>query len=320
MAKGHASSVRVVLAALAGNAGISVAKFVAAGLTGSPSMFAEAVHSVADTGNQALLLLGMALSKKRDPVKYPLGRHQERYFWAFVVALMLFFAGGVNAIWEGVHKLRAGHAEPGSPVPSLVVLALSLVLEAASFTVAWREMQKTRAGRGLGQVLFGGKDPTITLVLLEDAGALVGLLFATAGVVGSWLTKSMAADAIASIAIGTLLCTIGAALARDTHSLLLGEAASPEVQRRALELSEATPGVEKVTQMLTMHLGPETILLALKVRFRPGMAVEELERVTDELEARVRGELPQMRKIFVEADGDYVEALDAAARVRASRG
>jgi cation diffusion facilitator family transporter len=311
MAKRHAGSLRVVVAALAGNSGIAVAKFIAAGLTGSPSMLAEAVHSVADTGNQGLLLVGMALAKKVDPATYPLGRAKERYFWAFVVALLLFLVGGVNAIREGVGKLLGAHGDVGSPWLSLVVLGVSFALEAGSFVIALRELRAATAGRKIGQALFGTKDPTVSLVVLEDAGALLGLLIATAGVVGSWLTRSIVPDAIASIAIGALLCTIGAALAHDTHSLLLGEAATIPMQERALAVAEQTPGVQKVTQMLTMHLGPDTIVLALKVRFRPGMRVEELEQVTDALEERVRAELPQMRRIFVEADSDYDQSLDA---------
>lgn len=312
MSKVSEGGTRVVVAALLGNTGISVAKFVAAVLTGSASMLAEAVHSVADTGNQALLLLGMRLAKRHDPDRYPLGRHKEVYFWAFVVALMLFSLGGVHAIYQGVHKLRQGHEEAGPVLPSVIVLGISVVLEFSSFAVAWREFRKANANRRLGEALFGGRDPTVTVVLLEDTGALLGLAIALCAVVWSHVSKSSAPDAIGSIVIGVLLCAIGVALAAHTHSLLLGVTATPEMRRQAEQIAQHTEGVEAVTQLLTMHLGPDAILLALKVRFRAGMPVEDVERVTDSIEARVRAELPQMQLIFVEVDGHYDAALDPA--------
>ncbi len=196
-------------------------------------MLAEAVHSVADTGNQALLLLGMRLAKRHDPDRYPLGRHKEVYFWAFVVALMLFSLGGVHAIYQGVHKLRQGHEEAGPVLPSVIVLGISVVLEFSSFAVAWREFRKANANRRLGEALFGGRDPTVTVVLLEDTGALLGLAIALCAVVWSHVSKSSAPDAIGSIVIGVLLCAIGVALAAHTHSLLLGVTATPEMRRQA---------------------------------------------------------------------------------------
>ncbi|HEY3236276.1 MAG TPA: cation diffusion facilitator family transporter [Polyangiaceae bacterium] len=296
---------KVVLAALAGNVGIAAAKFVAAFASDSVTMLAEAVHSVADSTNQALLLLGMALASRRDPELYQLGRHKESYFWAFIASLFLFFMGGAYAIREGLHKLTHKGEPPSSLLLQLVVLVVSIAFESASFWVAAREFQKARKGRTLSAVLFGGKDPTIPLVLLEDAGALVGLVIALAAVLTSHFSVSTLADSAGSIVIGLLLCTIGMLLARDTHSLLIGEAATPEMRKKAIELAQGTEGVERVTQLLTMHLGPEAVLAAFKVRFRAGITVEEVERVTDALEARVRAEIPDMRRIFVEADGDY---------------
>jgi divalent metal cation (Fe/Co/Zn/Cd) transporter len=186
-----------------------------------------------------------------------------------------------------------------------VVIALSLGLEGTSFFVAWREFSKQRGPRSLDEAIFQGKDPTIPVVLLEDAAAMLGLLIALVAVVVSALTHSSTADAVGSILIGALLCLVGIALARDTRSLLIGEGVTPEAAHRTLELVLSTEGVEAVTQMLTYHLGPDTVLLALKIRFAPRTPVEEVERVTDRLEARVRAELPMMKRIFVEADGDY---------------
>ncbi|MFO0567097.1 MAG: cation diffusion facilitator family transporter [Polyangiaceae bacterium] len=302
---GHGDSKRAVVAAMTANAGIAIAKFVAAFFSGSITMLAEGVHSVADTANQGLLLLGMGLAEKTDPERYPLGRAKERYFWAFIVALMLFFLGGVYAIYEGVHKLREPSHAPGSQIVPLVVLSVSILLEGGSFVVAFREFKKQKGDKSFGEALFEGRDPTIPVVLLEDTGAIVGLVVALASVLVTWVTGSSVADSVGSIVIGVLLCTIGVLLARDTKSLLIGESATPEMRARALELMLGTPGVEAVTKMLTMHLGPDTILVALKVRFRDGMTVAECENVIDDLEARVREGVPQMKKIFVEPDGDY---------------
>jgi cation diffusion facilitator family transporter len=302
---GKSDAKKVVIAALLANLGIALAKFVAARLSGSTAMLAEGVHSLADTGNQALLLIGMSLAKQSRPELYPLGREKESYFWAFIVALLLFFMGGVFAVYEGVHKLLTPPEAGGSPLIPLGVLGVSLLLEGGSFLVASREFNRSRAGVSFFQALFRGKDPTIPVVLLEDTAAVFGLAIAFASISVSALTHNPLADALGSIFIGVLLCGVGLLLGRYTRSLLLGEGVTPEMRQKALALIEGTAGVLKVTQFLSMHLGPEAIVLALKVRFRPKMQLEELEQVIDELEARLRAELPEMKKIFVEPDSDY---------------
>jgi cation diffusion facilitator family transporter len=298
---------KVVLAAMGGNALITLAKFVAATLSGSAAMLAESVHSLADTANQALLLLGAHLGRKSDPVRHPLGRAREVYFWAFVVAMMLFLLGGLFAVYEGIHKLVSPPGPPTAPLISMIVLGISILCETGSFTVALREFRRGRGGHAIREALFSGKDPTIPIVLLEDTGALIGLTVALGAVLASWITGSHLPDAIGSVAIGVLLCTIGFLLARDTKSLLIGEGATPEHRRAALAAIASTPGVEAVTQMLTYHLGPETVLLALKVRFQRDLALPEIEKVIDQLEANVRAQVPIMKRIFVEPDSDYVE-------------
>jgi cation diffusion facilitator family transporter len=298
---------KVVLAAMSGNAVITLAKFIAAGLSGSVAMLAESVHSLADTTNQALLLLGGHLGKKNDPVRHPLGRATEIYFWAFVVAMMLFLLGGVFAVYEGIHKLLVPPAGHASPLVPLIVLGVSVLCEAASFVVAFREFKRQQGQRSYREALFAGKDPTVPIVLLEDTGALLGLVLASAAVGASWLWQSHWPDAIGSIVIGLLLCTIGFVLARDTKGLLIGEGATLESRREVLAAIADTPGVEAITQMLTYHLGPETVLLALKIRFSPTLTVAELEQAVDDLEARVRARVPIMKRIFVEPDGDYLD-------------
>jgi cation diffusion facilitator family transporter len=312
--KPHSKSAahKVVAAALLGNLGIAVAKFVAAHLSGSAAILAEGVHSLADTGNQGLLLLGMVLAKRQRPELYPLGRDKESYFWAFIVALLLFFLGGVFAVYEGVHKWIAPDAAQGSPLIPLGVLLVSLLMEGGSFWVASREFNKSRGDTGFFKALFSSKDPTIPVVLLEDTAAVIGLVIAFSAIGVSALVHSPLSDAIGSIVIGLLLCSVGLLLARYTRSLLLGEGVTPAVRKRTLGLVEATPGVLKVTQLLSMHLGPEAVILALKVRLEPGMPLEEVERVIDDIEIRVRRELPEMSKIFVEPDSDYDAAQDLA--------
>ncbi|MET0790059.1 MAG: cation diffusion facilitator family transporter [Polyangiaceae bacterium] len=305
---------KVVLAALLGNLGIAVAKFVAAWLSGSTAILAEGVHSLADTGNQGLLLVGMGLAKQSRPDRYPLGRDKESYFWAFIVALLLFFVGGVFAVYEGVHKLGSHEESHGSLLIPLGVLLVSLLMEGGSFFVAFKEFNKGRAGKGFFEALFSGKDPTIPVVLLEDTAAVCGLVIAFIAIGISALTHNPMFDALGSIVIGVLLCAVGLLLARYTRSLLLGEGVTPQVREKTVGLVEATPGVLQVTQFLSMHQGPDAVILALKVRFQAKMPVEEVERVINDIEARVRAEVPEMVKIFVEPDSEYDAARDLSLR------
>ena len=313
MGHGNGDPKKVVIAALLGNAGIATAKFVAAFLSGSATMLAEAVHSVADTANQAFLLVGMRLSDKNSPDKYPLGRSKEAYFWAFIVSLFLFFMGGVFAIYEGVHKLSAAHEAPGSPLIPLLVLGVSLAMEGWSFSVAFREFNKSRQGKSFRQALFDSRDPTIPVVLLEDAGAVFGLLFAFVAIVVTTVTGDPRYDGIGSIVIGTLLCIIGVALAKDTRSLLIGEGITEEMRARVMQVAGQAPAVLEVRQLLSLHLGPDSVLLALKIRFKDDLGLKELEQTINELENRIRAELPQMKKIFVEPDSEYDASLDPEA-------
>jgi len=310
MGHGQGDPKKVVIAALLGNAGIALAKFVAAFLSGSATMLAEAVHSVADTANQGFLLVGMKLSDRTTPDRYPLGRSKEIYFWAFIVSLFLFFMGGVFAVYEGVHKLTAPPEKPGSQISSIVVLGISLVMEGLSFSVAFKEFNKARGTRSIRHALFDSRDPTIPVVLLEDTGAVFGLGFALIAVLVTTITGDSRFDGIGSIAIGTLLCVIGVALARDTRSLLIGEGITEEMRAQVLEVAQRAPSVLEVRQLLSLHLGPDAVLLALKVRFVPELGLTELERAINELEERIRSALPQMKKIFVEPDSRYDAQLD----------
>jgi cation diffusion facilitator family transporter len=306
---GGGDPVKVIRAALYANLAIATCKFGAAYLSKSTATLAEAVHSFADTGNQALLFVGVRLAQKSDP-RFMFSRAAERYFWPFIVALLLFSVGGMFALVEGIEKAFHPEAPDLSdfwsvrhgPLTSLAVLGLSTVLESYSCSVALREFRRDNAGKPFVAAILAGKDPTIPLVLLEDISALTGLTIAFAAVGASALTDNGIYDAVGSILIGVLLMGVAALIAKKTHSLLIGERALPEAEIKAQELTEGVDGVVRVTQLLTMHLGPEFVILAMKVAFDPAIKLADLEAVIDEIERRIRAALPEMKKIFVEPD------------------
>ncbi len=319
---------KVVIAALAGNLAITACKFSAALLSGSTATLAEAVHSLADSGNQALLLVGMRLAMKAADARYPFGRASELYFWPFVVALMLFSLGGAFGIYEGIghlmsapeplkvfdHTIFGVHLKFSSNVLNYAVLGASVFFESMSFRVAMREFKKTSKGKGLARAFLEARDPTVPLVLAEDTTALFGLSVALVAVILRGVTGVAMWDALGSLVIGLLLAAVAVGLASVTHGLLIGKAAAIEDQARALEMAEATVGVERVTQILSLHLGPEVIILALKVAFTPGTPVEQVEDITNGMEKRIRDKMPRMRKIFIEVDAHGDDRNVAAAR------
>ena len=312
---------RVVIAALAGNMAIATCKFGAAFMSGSTATLAEAVHSLADTGNQGLLLVGMRLAMRPADDRFPFGRSGEKYFWPFVVALMLFSVGGAFAIYDGIeHIAHPGHGEQGSRYWSYGVLGVSLVFEAMSFRVAWREFQVLAKGKPWIQAVREARDPTIPLVLAEDTTAIIGLAIAFLAVLLSHLTGQAFWDPLGSILIGLLLAVVAVVLARNTHTLLVGASADPEEQGQALALTEAVDGVDRVTQILTFHVGPDVVILAMKVAFKEEMKAAQIEECINEMERRIRAELPLMRKIFVEVDahGDG-RGVDNARKAWASK-
>jgi cation diffusion facilitator family transporter len=301
-------SKRVVLAALAGNSGIAIAKFVAAVLTGSASMLAEAFHSVADTGNQALLLLGMRLARRKPTADHPFGYEKERYFWAFIVAVTMFFVGGCIALWEGVHKVFSPGV-PGEATAAYVVLGVSILLEGFSFGVALHSWRKLHGKEKITKVILETKDPTVPVVLFEDAAAMLGLLLALTGIALAQVFQSTLWDGIGSIAIGLLLCSVAVVLASRTRQLLLGEGVSPERVERITALIAGSPNVVRVIHLRTMHLGPETVLLAAKVEFTHELHVPQVEAAIDEIEKRVRAENSDIPYIFVEAGSDWTTTM-----------
>ncbi len=292
------SSKKVVYAALAGNLAIAVTKFGAALLTGSSGMLSEAIHSTVDTGNQGLLLYGMRRAGRAPDRLHPFGYGMELYFWAFVVALLIFALGGAFSIYEGFYKIADPHPISDAWV-NYVVLAAALVFEGLSFRVAWRAF---RAGHPAISVLSGirrSKDPMIFAVLLEDGAALAGLAIALLGIGAADILGLPVLDGVASIAIGALLVVVAAFLARETLSLLTGESASPDVLKAARSILETHPDVVAVYEILSMHLGPEEILLAITLDMRDDLPGGRLEAAAADISSRIEQAHPAITRVFL---------------------
>lgn len=307
-----ASNKKVVYAAMIGNGLIAVSKFVASLLTGSTAMMSEAVHSVADTVNQALLVYGMKRAERKPTALHPLGFGPESYFWPFVVSLVIFAMGGVFALYEGIHGfLSAEHEVAGhSQLVNYIVLGMAIVFEGAVFWVAVREFNKQRGKIPFIKQFLRAKDPTVPVVLMEDSAALAGLLVALAAVLLTEFTGWYGWDAIGSIVIGVILCGVSLLLANETHSLLIGEAASIEDRTKIAELVVADADVEDLPQLITVHRSAEDLLVAMKVRFRAGLTLEQVEAVIDRVEDAVREAIPKVGPMYVEPDSDYAADRD----------
>jgi cation diffusion facilitator family transporter len=291
---------RAIVAALLANLGIAISKFFAFAVTGSASMLAESIHSIADTGNQGLLFLGGRRSRKAPTEEHPFGFGTERYFWAFIVALVLFTLGSLFALYEGINKLLNPKGLD-SPIVAFGVLGIALVLEGWSLRTARREASPSRGTRTWWTFVRTTKTPELPVVLLEDSGALVGLVFAFVGVGLAELTGNPRWDALGSIGIGLLLGVIAAILAVEMKSLLIGEAASPRVEAAISAAILDGPEVTHIIHLRTLHLGPDDVLLATKVEFSC-QTIAELARAIDTVEARVRAAAPIARLIFIEPD------------------
>ncbi len=296
---GHGT--KAVVAALLANAGIAVAKFVGFVITGSASMLAESIHSVADSGNQGLLLLGGRRARREADAEHPFGYGRERYFWAFVVALVLFSLGGAFAIFEGVEKIRHPH-EVESPAVAIGILLFAVALETFSFRTAIVEANKVRGDVGWWQFIRRSKNPELPVVLLEDLGAEVGLLIALSAVTTTLVTDDPIYDGIGTLSIGVLLSVIAIVLATEMKSLLLGETAAPEVQSRIRAAIEADADVEHLIHIRTQHIGPEELLIGVKVCFAPDLSMERLAAAVNRVEGTVRSEVPEARVMYIEPD------------------
>jgi len=296
----EADSQRAVLAALLANLGIAVAKLIAFAVTGAAALLAESAHSIADAGNEALLALGGRRARKAPTAQHPFGFGRERYFWAFVVALVLFSVGSVFAIYEGISKVIHVHVLD-QPEVAFAVLGVSIVLEGLSMRTAVRAARSSRGDRSWWRYIRTAKTPELPVVLLEDFGALLGLVLAAVGIALNVITGDARYDAAAGIAIGALLGVIAALLAVEMKSLLIGEAASPDDLEAIRAAIVNGTEVDRLIHLRTEHLGPEDLLVAAKVDLSPG-ADRDTARAIDRVEARIRARVPHARVIYLEPD------------------
>jgi cation diffusion facilitator family transporter len=292
---------RAVLAALGANLGIAATKLVAFVITGSASMLAESVHSLADSGNQALLLLGRSRARRAQTEEHPFGFGRERYFYAFVVAVVLFTVGALFSLYEGVHKIIAPE-QIHQPVVAFVVLAIAMILEGFSLRTAVRETNEVRGQHGWTAFIRRAKAPELPAILLEDLAALTGLIFATIGVALATITGHGQWDGAGSLAIGVLLGCVAAVLAVEMKSLLIGESASAEVERAIVAALEAGPEVERVIHLRTLHMGPESLLVAAKIAIGAADSAALVAAGIDAAERRVRSAVPIAETIYLEPD------------------
>jgi cation diffusion facilitator family transporter len=287
-----------VVAALAGNAALAFLKGITAAMTGSAAMLAETFHSLADTGNQVLLLVGMRLSKRPPDEARPFGYGMNTYFWAFVVSAMLFTLGGAFSIWEAVHKFLAPSGHPASPA-AFFVLGGAFVFEAMSLGVAIHSVQTERGDEPLLRFVREARDPTLPTVLLEDSAALLSILVAAAGLALAHITGVPRWDALASGVIGLILLAVATFLAYENYSLLLGEPATAEQEEAIRERILHDPAVRDVVSLHTMHLGPTAVLVAARVWFQPELTAAQVEETVRRVEDNVRRALPGTRRRLI---------------------
>jgi cation diffusion facilitator family transporter len=292
---------KAIIAALSANLGIAVTKFIAWAFSGSSSMLAEGVHSLADSGNQVLLLLGGRKSKKAADAEHPFGYGRERYVYAFVVSIILFSVGGVFSLYEGVEKLREPHPLEVPWLPVLV-LAISLALEGFSLRTAIRESRPGKGQQSWVSFVRRAKAPELPVVLLEDAAALLGLSFAMIGVVLTWITGDGVFDAIGTLAIGVLLVAVAIVLGIETKSLLVGEGASADDVAKIRAAVTGGPEVESIIHMKTLYLGPDELLVGVKVAMPGRTVLADVASAINAVESRIREAVPIARVIYVEPD------------------
>jgi cation diffusion facilitator family transporter len=289
---------RSVVAALIGNLLVAATKAIAAYITGSSAMLSETVHSIVDTGNELLMLYGIRQSRQRPDPEHPLGYGRELYFWSFIVALMLFGAGACVSVIQGIIHLQ--HPKPiDNAVVSYVVLALSLIFEASSWTIAYRNFRSSVDERGYWFALRNSRDPSQTVVLLEDSAAVIGIFLALMGTWGATSLGHPKFDALASIAIGIVLALVAVGLARQSKNLLIGERADEDLRETVFRLAQATPGVVCPNTLITVQLAPDQVVASLSLEFNDALSVPDVEAIVADLEDRIRQLRPDVLLLFV---------------------
>jgi cation diffusion facilitator family transporter len=288
-----------IFAAIAANLAIAITKFVAAFISGSSAMLSEGIHSLVDTGNGALLLLGFRRSQKPPDPQHPFGHGKELYFWTLIVAILIFALGGGMSVYEGVTHLS--HPHQSDPKWNYVVLAIAFVFESISSFFAFRAFRKELRGRGVFKAIRASKDPTTFTVLFEDSAALIGLVVAFLGIWLGHLLGNPYLDGVASIVIGVILASVAALLVYETRGLLVGESVDPETLEEIRSIAGADEGVQEVRKSLTMHFGPTDVLLTLNIEFKQELTAQEAADAINRIEANIRARHPEIRHIYIEA-------------------
>lgn len=300
-----------IYAAIAGNLAIAVMKFTAAAFTGSSAMLSEGIHSVVDTGNGGLLLFGLKRSKRPADAAHPFGYGKELYFWSLIVAVLIFGVGGGISIYEGI--LHIIHPNPLEDVTwNYIVLGLAIVFESFSFAVAFRSFHHEKGEQTIWQAIKTSKDPTTFTVLFEDTAALLGLIVALVGIFLAHSLNSPYLDGAASVVIGAILASVAGFLVYESKGLLVGEGADPKTIKGIQKLAEADPAVKKVISPLTMHFGPDTVLLTVDIEFDRKLSAAEVEGAVDRLGKSIRVQYPEIKYIYIEAGS--VSASDRETR------
>ncbi|MCF6267129.1 MAG: cation diffusion facilitator family transporter, partial [Desulfuromusa sp.] len=290
-------SKKVIFAALAGNTLIAITKFIAASITGSSAMLSEAIHSLVDTGNQGLLLYGMKKAARPANKDFPFGHGKEIYFWSFVVAILIFALGGGISVYEGIHHLR--HPQPAvSFLVNYLVLGLAIIFEGAAWLFALREFRHHKGDNGYIKAINQAKDPSVLVVLFEDSAALLGLLVALIGIGLTQLTGNVYFDGSASILIGFILIGTAIWLAHETKGLLIGESAEPQIVQGIHEIVQESAIIEAINEILTMHMGPDFILVTLSADFVDSASADSVEVEIAALDLQIKARFPKVKRVF----------------------
>lgn len=294
------SSKKVIIAALIGNTLIAITKFIAAFITGSSAMISEGIHSLVDTGNQILLLYGLKKAKQPADERFPFGHGKEIYFWSFVVAILIFAVGAGISIYEGILHILEPSAM-SDPTVNYVVLVLAMLFEGAAWYYAFREFTATKGEWGYFEAVNRGKDPSMFVVLFEDSAALLGLLVAFTGIALAQYTGNPIFDGIASVVIGLILGGTAIWLARETKGLLIGESANRHVVQGIRAIIEQHQSVETINELLTMHMGPEYVLVTVSVDFDDQTPALNVENSIAEIDQQIKLDYPQVKRVFISA-------------------
>lgn len=288
-----------IFAAIVANLVIAVTKFLAAFFSGSSAMLSEGIHSLVDTGNGALLLLGFRRSQRPADPQHPFGHGKELYFWSLIVAILIFALGGGMSVYEGVTHLS--HPQLHDPTWNYVVLGIAFVFESISSFLAFKAFRKEMRGQGIFKTIQASKDPTSFTVLFEDTAALLGLIVAFLGIWLGHLLNNPYLDGVASIVIGLILASVAALLAYETKGLLIGESVDPETLAEIRSIAAADETVEEVRKSLTMHFGPQEVLLTLDIRFKQDLSAQQITQAINRIEANLRARQPHIRHLYIEA-------------------